>query len=80
MPNVWMAHSLTGPGVRSMTAEPTAVRESADGPERDGDQLGDAERDGGGGDACQRRCGRASARSAMVSQGYRTQTNPKALP
>ena len=29
---VWMAHSLTGPGVRSMTTDPTAVRESACGP------------------------------------------------
>ena len=29
MPNVWIAHSLTGPGVRSMTADPTAVRASA---------------------------------------------------
>jgi hypothetical protein len=27
-----MAHSFTGPGVKSMTAEPTAVRESAWGP------------------------------------------------
>ena len=29
VPNVWMAHSLTGPGVRSITDEPTAVRASA---------------------------------------------------
>jgi hypothetical protein len=31
-PKVWIAHSLTGPGVRSMTADPTAVRASASGP------------------------------------------------
>ncbi len=29
VPKVVIAHSLTGPGVRSMTADPTAVRESA---------------------------------------------------
>ena len=29
---VWMAHSLTGPGVRSMTADPTALRASDSGP------------------------------------------------
>ena len=29
VPNIWMAHSLNGPGVRSITAEPTAVRASA---------------------------------------------------
>ena len=29
---VWIAHSLTGPGVTSMTTEPTAVRASASGP------------------------------------------------
>jgi hypothetical protein len=27
-----IAHSLTGPGVRSMTVDPTAVRESDSGP------------------------------------------------
>ncbi|SHW75060.1 Uncharacterised protein [Mycobacteroides abscessus subsp. abscessus] len=32
VPKVWIAHSLTGPGVRSMTTDPTAVRESACGP------------------------------------------------
>ncbi len=32
VPNVVIAHSLTGPGVRSMTADPTAVRESDSGP------------------------------------------------
>ncbi len=32
VPNVVIAHSLTGPGVRSMTVDPTAVRESACGP------------------------------------------------
>ena len=32
MPKVWIAHSLTGPGVTSMTTEPTAVRASASGP------------------------------------------------
>ncbi len=32
MPKIWIAHSLTGPGVRSMTADPTAVRASACGP------------------------------------------------
>ena len=32
MPKVWMAHSLTGPGVRSMTVDPTAVRASDSGP------------------------------------------------
>jgi uncharacterized membrane protein len=32
VPNVWMAHSLTGPGVRSMTADPTALSASACGP------------------------------------------------
>jgi hypothetical protein len=32
VPNSWMAHSLTAPGVRSMTAEPIAVLESACGP------------------------------------------------
>ena len=32
MPKVWIANSLIGPGVRSMTAEPTAVRASACGP------------------------------------------------
>ena len=29
---VWIAHSLTGPGVRSMTADPTALRASDSGP------------------------------------------------
>ncbi len=29
VPKVVIAHSFTGPGVRSMTADPTAVRESA---------------------------------------------------
>ena len=37
-----------------MTAEPTAVRASACRPERDREQLGDAERDRGRGDAGQR--------------------------
>src|SRR5262249_41986252 len=32
VPNVWIAHSLTGPGVRSMIADPTAFRASAAGP------------------------------------------------
>ena len=32
VPKVWITNSLTGPGVRSMTADPTAVRESAPGP------------------------------------------------
>ena len=32
VPKVWIAHSLTGPGVRSMTADPMAVRASAAGP------------------------------------------------
>jgi N-dimethylarginine dimethylaminohydrolase len=32
VPNVWMAHSLTAPGVRSMTVDPTAFRASAAGP------------------------------------------------
>jgi hypothetical protein len=32
VPKVWMAHSLIGPGVRSMTADPTALRASASGP------------------------------------------------
>jgi hypothetical protein len=32
VPNVAIAHSLTGPGVRSMTVDPTAVRESEPGP------------------------------------------------
>ena len=31
VPKVWIAHSLTGPGVRLMTAVPTAVRASAAG-------------------------------------------------
>lgn len=32
VPNVLMAHSRTGPGVRSMTTDPTAVRASDTGP------------------------------------------------
>ena len=32
VPKVWIAHSLTGPGVRSMTEEPIALRASAVGP------------------------------------------------
>ena len=37
-----------------MTADPTAVRASACGPNAHGEQLGDPQCDGGGGDAAQR--------------------------
>ncbi len=32
VPKVWIAHSFTGPGVRSMTVDPMAFRASADAP------------------------------------------------
>ena len=35
VPNVWMAHSLAGPGVRFTTAVPTAVRTSAAGEKKE---------------------------------------------
>ncbi len=51
VPNVWIAHSLTGPGVRLITAVPTAVRASAAGEKNTARQLGHAEGHRGCGDA-----------------------------
>ncbi len=56
VPNVVIAHSFTGPGVRSMTDDPIAVRESDCGPNECGDKLGDAEGDCRGRDARHRPC------------------------
>ena len=75
VPNVWIAHSLTGPGVRSMTADPTAVRASASGRTNDGQQLGHPESDGGRSDAGHRpRVARASCPPSYPP------TDPKGLP